>query len=75
MSNPQYIKLRNGVIFDAMDVCAIARADINQYLIFLKSAPAVKPHADADEVAFIESVLGVRVMPEPEKKVEIEPAS
>lgn len=70
MSNPRYIKLRNGVTFDLASVRMIARKDLNEYSIILEGT-GIMPRADADDVEFMESLMNITVAPEPAPKLTV----
>jgi hypothetical protein len=64
MSNPRFIKLRNGVLFRLEDVRLISRKDLNQYNVVLDGLP-MAPQADGYDVAFLETQMEVLTTPTP----------
>ena len=63
-----FIKLPNGVIFNASKVVVIARQDINDYIMVLEGCP-VNPKMDLAAVEMVEKLLDVTVLQEPPKVV------
>ena len=60
-SNPRFMKLHNGVIFNLDKLVMIARHELNEFQVIVDGCPAIAK-ADLHDVDAIEKILGPDLM-------------